>query len=327
MAGDLEQTRLGYFNSGIALANQFGEGMELGLRKQQLKSQEAARRIQERKLTADLGMIELEKQKLSAEIAQRAAQDAEWLQVDTRIKQEQAAFNAGQSAGLQGPEPDWLSRGTQIAQQVAPMNPKTLAATKLQGDLQAQRALAEQRSTSPLEAEALEALISQRNAAASASKAKEKAVASGQSFTKPELEKIFSAAEADGTPFTPEQKRQAREVHLGLRAKEGTEPAVPSEGTWIARNFQDFMATRPRRTVNGKSEYLSDDQAVEVLRDRYHKIMRGGGRSEASAPTSPSPAAPQRIQVKDSSGKVVGTIPDTPSQRKLATDKGLTPVQ
>lgn len=122
MPSDLEQTRLGYFNSGLALADQFGQGMELKLKRQQLASQEAARRIQERKLTADLEMIELEKQKLGAEIKQRALADAEWLNVNTSIAQRQAAFDTALDAGVSGPAPDFTALRDQAAMQLAGHN-------------------------------------------------------------------------------------------------------------------------------------------------------------------------------------------------------------
>lgn len=153
MPSDLEQTRLGYFNSGLALADQFGQGMELKLKRQQLASQEAARRIQERKLTADLEMIELEKQKLGMEIRQRAEADARWLNVDTRIKQDRAAFNTALEAGYQGPEVDPLRHAATVAAQLAPTDPRTMDLLKTGNSIESTRALTQQRTLSGQRAE------------------------------------------------------------------------------------------------------------------------------------------------------------------------------
>lgn len=291
MAEDFEQTRLGWFNSGLQLANQYGEGVRLSLAKQQQKSAEAERAARERELNARISQIDLKNRELTAEIQRKAAEDAELLNTFTGIDKAKTAWEAQKAEGNAGLDPDWQQITLQQLAPLANRNEKARGILKDLATIEATRSLAQQRGTSPEEAALLAARTRQAEEAADLSQARAKETGAGRSFTKPELEKIFSAAETEGQPFTPEQKRQAREVHLGLRAKEGTEPAVPPEGVWIARNFQDFMATRPRRTVKGKTEYLSDDEAVEVLRDRYKKIM-GGGRAASVTPAQPSASAP-----------------------------------
>lgn len=96
MPSDLESTRLGYFNSGLALGSQYGEGMELKLRRQAQASQAADRQIRERQLAAQIAQIDLENQKLSAEIMAKAEGDAQWLNFNTDLYKKQTALEAGE---------------------------------------------------------------------------------------------------------------------------------------------------------------------------------------------------------------------------------------
>jgi hypothetical protein len=125
MPVDLEANRLAWFNSGLNAAKFAGEGFDLALRNQAQKSQAADRRIRERELAARIAGIELENQKLSAEIQQRAAFDAQMLNVNTAITKAKTAFDASREAGDQQPEPDWERLRVQEALQQAPNNPHT----------------------------------------------------------------------------------------------------------------------------------------------------------------------------------------------------------
>jgi hypothetical protein len=115
----MSDNSLGWFTSG---ANIVSQGMEHRLRSQQQRSLDADRRVRERLLAQQIEQTDLENQKIRAGIAEKAVQDAQWLDVNTTIRKQQHIAEAARDAGFEGPLPDPLVSLDEAAMQLAGSN-------------------------------------------------------------------------------------------------------------------------------------------------------------------------------------------------------------
>lgn len=306
------------FQIGASTAN---AAQDRKLRQQAFASQQADRQIRERELAARISQIDLENQKLTADIAQRAESDAQWLNVNTEFAKRKTAIDAAREAGMQGPELDPLRLAAETAAEVAPLHPKTMELNQKYNAIQSAQALAEQRRTSDLEADALRALAEQRRASAELSTTRKDEVGRPRAGVAPELQRLVEWIESrKGEKLSDEELTQLFEVQQGLKPRAAvTQPNI-SEPNFIARELPKLRAAEVAGELNPKKR-RSDDQLREELRRQYREIYKSEPAAQPAA-SAPAPT-PRRISVKDASGKIVGTIPDTPTQRKLANDKGL----
>jgi len=145
---------------------------------------------------------------------------------------------------------------------------------------------------------------------------------------------MFDAAESEGQPFSDAAKNLAREIHTGIKPRARTSVPVISEENYVLRELPKLMATKPVKKVPGKwygsnEVELTPEEAADSLRKQYRFIT--GPMNEASedgitqpqSGTVKTTPSNRRLTVKDAQGKVVGTIPDTPTQRALATERQL----
>ena len=90
---DFEQTRLGWFNSGLQLADRFGEGMKMSLEKQRMKSAEADRAVRQQLLEKQMAQIDMENQAMTEKIRKQATDTKAWLDLNSNLEATAAKHN------------------------------------------------------------------------------------------------------------------------------------------------------------------------------------------------------------------------------------------
>lgn len=293
MADNIPQMMTGSVASGVSIADS-------ALRYQQLKSQDAERRMREKQAN-------LEMQYLMEAHAKQIQQEADTAKANM-------AFQAlttpviKLSDGTIAPNPNLApSTGHAFMQAFGPLaqNPKQAAdiantgamITMHEASTAHNQALAAQvgKPTPKTPEATARDVASTEESRARTQLYQEKIISEqlgkGAGHAPPEIQKTLEFAKSLGITFDNDQIKDMVAIHAGLKTKAGTEKALPPQSVWVSQNF-----AKARENASTKK---SDDDVVKGLEQIYQRI---------SKPADSTPVQEEMVWVTDPSGKK-GQIP------------------